>query len=102
MKMPHNRMLSTMIPMIALFAGGLAVGAVNADEPKPCAAKKFETKEVEAACKKGGQKGAKDMMKAVVKKAKAAGESMKCETCHKDLKAYDLKPDAQADLKKWL
>jgi hypothetical protein len=100
--MPHKRTFFTLFPMLALFAGGLAVGVVNADEPKPCAAKKFETKQVEAACKKGGQKAAKDMMKDVVKKAKAAGETMKCETCHTDLKAYDLKPDAQASLKKWL
>lgn len=100
--MPHKRIFSTMFPMVALFAGGLAVGAVNADEPKPCVAKSFETKQVEAACKKGGQKAAKDMMKAVVKKAKAAGETMKCDTCHKDLKAYDLKDGALADLKKWL
>jgi hypothetical protein len=100
--MPHKRMLTTLVPMIALFAGGLAVGVVSADEAKPCAAKKFDTKEVEAACKKGGQKAAKAMMKDVVKKAKAAGEKMKCETCHKDLKAYDLTPNALEDLKKWL
>jgi hypothetical protein len=100
--MSHKRMFSTLVPMIALFAGGLAVGAVNADEPKPCVAKKFETKEVEAACKKGGQKAAKDMMKQVVKKAKAGGEKMKCDTCHEDLKVYDLKPGALEGLKKWL
>lgn len=100
--MPIRRMFQILLPVTALFVGGLAVGLANADDPKPCLTKSFKTKQVEAACKKGGQKAAKDLMKTAVKKAKAAGESVKCSTCHEDLKSFDLKNGAVDGLKKWL
>lgn len=40
-------------------------------------------------------------MKTIVEKAKAAGEKIKCTSCHTDQKHYELKDNALADLKKW-
>lgn len=71
----------------------------NADDPKPCQLE-LKTKQVKAACKKGGQKEAKAMMKNVVKKGKAAGdEKMNCKSCHNSLKTYELTADAHKKLK---
>ncbi len=84
----------------------LGDGAAQAAEPeakvKPCIATKFSTKEVEKACKEGGQKAAKKLMKKVVKAAKAKGEKMNCKSCHSDLKTFKLKDGASAQLKKLL
>jgi len=89
-----------------LLAGGLLSQTALAEDPAaptPCAAKSFKIGKVEAACKKGGQAEAKKMMKAAVKKAKAAGESMTCKTCHSSLKTYALTgDDPVGQLKKWL
>ncbi|RMG96449.1 MAG: hypothetical protein D6705_11230 [Deltaproteobacteria bacterium] len=86
------------------FAVGLGAGTARADdaEAKPCSHKTFKTKQVEAACKSGGQKAAKSLMKKVVKKAKAAGEKINCKTCHTSLKTFEYKPEAVEALKKWL
>lgn len=94
---------SFVVLLSALLVGGLVSGTAAADDPKPCLAKKFEIKKVEAACKSGGQDKVKTMMKAAVKKAKAAGESMTCKSCHNSLKTYDIKgDDPVGDIKKWL
>ena len=106
MKLLTLRALS--ISCFALIAGAgltLATSANATEAPaavKPCTTKKFATKEVEAACKKGGVKEAKKIMKAVVKKSKAAGEGLKCKDCHTSVKTFELKPDAVEKLKKLL
>lgn len=93
----------------ALFAAGLVASRANAaedgDAPKPCVAKSFKISKVGAACESGGQAAVKKMMKAAVKKAKAAGvtEGMKCKDCHTDLKKFGLKgEDPVGAIKKWL
>ena len=101
-------MRTTAIPLVlALAAGlGLAAGSARAHgddgAPQPCTTKSFKTKQVEQACKTGGRKAAKDLMKKVVKKAKAAGEKINCKTCHTSLKTFEYKPEAVEALKKWL
>ncbi len=90
-----------------LFAAGagLVAGSAVAHEdeaPAPCTTKSFKTKQVEKACKAGGRKAAKTLMKKVVKKAKAAGEKVNCKTCHTSLKTFEYKPEAVDLLKKWL
>ena len=90
----------TVIALVgALFGASAPAGA----DDNPCTASRFEFKEVEKACKEGGRVAAKKMMNAVVKKAKEAGEQMNCKTCHNDVKdKFDLKPNANADFKRWL
>lgn len=86
-----------------LLMGGLVSQTASADDPKPCVAKSFKIAKVKAACKDGGQAKAKAMMKKAVKKAKAAGESMTCKTCHSSLKTFELTGDDPVGmLKKWL
>ena len=89
----------------AVFAAGLGLSlgtSAHAGEEDPCQAKSFAVAQVERACKSGGRKAAKAMMKKAVKKAKEAGEKMTCKTCHGDLKTFSLTDNAVADLKKWL
>ncbi len=64
-----------------------------------CRATSFEFDEVKAACDEGGVKGAKDLMKEYVKKAKAAGNRVKCSSCHDNTKTYTLADNAVADLR---
>ena len=96
---------TTIFSVLALAAGlGLAAGSARTDDgaPQPCTTKSFKTKQVEQACKTGGRKAAKALMKKVVKKAKAAGEKVNCKTCHTSLKTFEYKPEAVEALKKWL
>ena len=84
---------------------GVSLGAHADEKPeaaKPCTTKKFATPQVEKACKEGGQPAAKKMMKALVKKAKAKGEKIKCKSCHKNIKDYALTDDGVDLLKKML
>ncbi len=99
------RLLSSALALSAVAAGGMFVGVSSAHadgETVACTAKKFETKQVEAACKKDGRTGAKALMKDVVKAQKAAGNDINCKTCHESLKTFDLKTNAVPDLKKYL
>jgi hypothetical protein len=57
---------------------------------------------VASACKSGGRKSAKAVMKGAVSKAKAAGTDLKCTSCHEDTKDFHLKSNAVGDLKNWL
>ena len=68
----------------------------------PCKTTNFRFSAVKSACSKGGQPAAKQLMKQVVSKAKAAGENMKCTTCHSSVKTYALKSTAVRELKQWL
>lgn len=86
-----------------LVAGiGFGVGSAAHADDDPCQATSFAIAKVGAACKTGGRKAAKAVMKTAVKKAKAAGETMNCKTCHKDLKSFSLTDNAVTDLKKWM
>jgi hypothetical protein len=94
---------------LVLASAIVAAGAYGALAPstayagdEACTTKKFHYAAVEKACKEGGRKAAKDVMKAAVKKAKAAGKDIKCKDCHKDLKSYELKDNAVDDLKPWI
>ncbi len=68
----------------------------------PCQTKNFHFSAVSSACKSGGRKAAKNLMRGVVKKAKDAGQSVQCNSCHEDMKAFSLKGNAVGDLKQWL
>lgn len=79
------------------------VGALTVAKMAPthaadaCARKSFQTALVKDACQKGGQAGAKDAMKAFMKKAKMKD----CKACHSKLApAYELKTDGLATFKK--
>lgn len=81
------------------------MAAAEGDAPKPCVGSSFKISKVGAACESGGQAAAKKIMKAAVKKAKAAGvtDGMKCKDCHEDFKTYKLKGDDPVGaIKKWL
>ena len=101
-----HRAFPATVLFAALAVGGAAMGvsttAAAGDEPEPCTTKKFNFKDVEKACKAGGRKAAKKFMKDIVKKAKAAGEKIKCTSCHNDTKSYANTPTAVADFRKWL
>ncbi len=73
--------------------------AASATGDKPCRADSFEFPEVEAACNEGGVKAAKSLMKDLVKKGKAAGQSLKCSSCHDNTKDYTLADNAVSDLR---
>ena len=85
-----------LVATIALLVGVYIVSSSNthsafaADDPKPCLSKSFTYKKVEEACKAGGQKAAKKLMKSFVKKAKAAGDenASNCLNCHEDFKTF--------------
>lgn len=81
--------------------GAVAPGVAHAED-EACTTKKFHYPAVKKACKEGGRKAAKDLMKGAVKKAKAAGKDIKCKGCHEDLKSYELKDNAVDDLKPWI
>lgn len=96
----HSR-IPTMLLLGAMFVAGLSMSA-SAEPPKPCINPNSEFAQVKAACAKGGQDEAKKMMKALVDKQKAAGNEIKCNGCHENLKDYKLKSNGKADLKKYL
>lgn len=79
---------------LSLIIGGVTFGSMsapNADTPAPaCVTKEFKTKMVKAACAKGGQKAAKEAMKAWNKEKKIKS----CNQCHSKLAPnYELKKD---------
>jgi hypothetical protein len=89
--------------IIASVTSVVAAIALAAFAPSPvdaadaCSHAKFETKMVADACKKGGQKEAKAVMKAFMKEKKLKS----CNQCHSKLApSYDLKADGLAQFKK--
>ncbi|HEX4478040.1 MAG TPA: hypothetical protein VH142_23290 [Polyangiaceae bacterium] len=92
--------------LAAALAGGAAVGvfapAVAHAGDDACTATKFHYPAVQNACKSGGRKAAKDLMKASVKKMKADGKDVKCTSCHEDAKEFKLKDNAVKDLKPYI
>ncbi len=89
-----------LIGLVFVFSGSTN-NATAAGDPKPCITKKFAFKDVEAACKAGGQKAAKKLMKSIVKKAKKAGDknASDCLNCHVDLKKFERTKKATEWLK---
>ena len=85
---------------VAAAVGAFAPKSALADDA--CTTKKFNYKAVAAACKDGGRKAAKEIMKGAVKKAKAAGKDVKCTSCHEDTKDFVLKSNAVDDLKPFI
>jgi hypothetical protein len=69
---------------------------------EPCQAAHFNFGAVSKACKDGGRKAVRAIMKNAVSKGKAAGTPLSCKSCHTDTTSYHLKPNAIADLKLWL
>lgn len=95
--------LTSLLAFSLLTASALGLAAprmAHADDA--CATKKFNYPAVAKACKDGGRKAAKDLMKGAVKKAKAAGKDVKCTSCHEDAKEFKLKSNAVDDLKPWI
>ena len=69
----------------------------SAETPAPCVHTEFKTELVKQACAKGGQKEAKDAMKAFMKEKKIKS----CNQCHAKLAPkYELKDDALAQFQK--
>lgn len=66
----------------------------SVDAAAACKSTKFETKLVADACKAGGQKAAKDKMKAWMKTAKKQKADIACASCHSKVGGdYPLKKD---------
>lgn len=70
--------------------------------PNACKAARFSVARVGAACATGGRTGAKGVMKDAIGKALAAGTTLRCSDCHAEQRDYTLKPNAVAQLEKWL
>jgi cytochrome c len=66
---------------------------------KPCLAETFQFDEVRAACDAGGARAAKKLMNQIVKRAKEAGNRLKCSSCHDNTKTYTLSDNAVDDLR---
>lgn len=73
----------------------------GADDNKCSIATKGDSP-VAKACADGGFKKAKQVMKELTKKAKAAGLKTECDDCHRDDETYDLADDARENFKKML
>ena len=86
---------------LSLIIGGLTFANMSTPEAQPkagdCVTKEFKTEMAKAACTKGGQKAAKEAMKAWNKEKKIKS----CNQCHAKLAPnYELKKDAVDQYKK--
>jgi hypothetical protein len=101
-----NRSRSVPTLVLAMAVGTAAAFGVFAPSVAKagddCTTKKFHYPAVEKACKDGGRKAVKEVMKGAVKKAKAAGKDVKCTSCHEDTKDFKLKDNAVDDLKPFI
>jgi hypothetical protein len=70
--------------------------------PDPCRATSFSVERVREACAAGGRASAKRVMKDAVTRAIAMSHSLGCDDCHLNQRDFTLKPNAVADLKRWL
>jgi hypothetical protein len=89
--------------LVATFLATLTFATVtgpgSADAAAPCKAKKIETKFLADACKAGGQKAAKDVMKKAMKDWKKKDANVSCASCHSKVGGdYPRKPNAMKDL----
>ncbi len=88
-----------LIAAISTLAGALAFATftTTADAQDACKRNDFKTEMVRDACKAGGQKAAKDVMK----KFNKDNNIKSCNQCHSKLApSYDLKPDGLEQFKK--
>lgn len=85
---------------ITTIIASLGIASLTASEAQavtPCVTTKFQTESVKAACAKGGQPAAKDMMKKFMKDAKLKS----CNACHQKLAPkYELKKDGLQQFQK--
>ncbi len=87
----------TSVTALVTMLGIAAMSGSDASAEDSCQQKEFKTEMVKSACSKGGQKAAKDAMKAFMKEKKIKS----CNQCHSKLApSYDLKPDALDQFKK--
>ena len=100
-----NKLLIGLLAATFAIVTFATIQSPEAQDSPPCARKTFKTKEIEAACKTGGQKAAKDAMKNFVKDIKKrkkddgdAAFTLTCDKCHKALKNdYPLKKNGLKD-----
>jgi hypothetical protein len=95
-----GRVVRTLLLVAAMAVTALAPSTGSAGSE--CDAKSLKHPKVAAACTAGGKKAINAMMKKLVKDQNAAGNAITCESCHKDLKTFARKDNAEADLKKYL
>jgi hypothetical protein len=85
---------------VTFIVGTLALATFSSPasaDGDACVRNDFKTELVKQACEKGGQKAAKDAMKAFMKEKKIKS----CNQCHTKLAPkYDLKPDALEQFQK--
>jgi predicted RecA/RadA family phage recombinase len=98
-------------PFTFVLLAGVAVAAMLAvavparadgEADGACTETKFDFPAVEKACKDGGRKAVKPLMKAAIKRARADGKDYKCNTCHEDQKSYKLKDGAVDKLRPYI
>ena len=98
-KLALAALTATLVATLSIVA---VTGASTADAAAPCKTKKFETKFLEDACKAGGQKAAKDLMKKEMKAWKKKDSSITCASCHSKVGGdYPKKKDALEKLQKF-
>jgi hypothetical protein len=89
-----------LLAIITTILGGLTFATLSASAETAgtaCIHTEFKTELVKQACEKGGQKQAKDAMKAFMKEKKIKS----CNQCHSKLAPkYELKTDALDQFKK--
>ncbi|HEY4057909.1 MAG TPA: hypothetical protein VGM39_14945 [Kofleriaceae bacterium] len=96
MKLPLIASLSTIAGAL-VFALVTSAAPAEVDAADACVHKDFKTELVKNACTKGGQKGAKDVMKAFMKEKKLKS----CNQCHSKLAPnYELKADGLEQFQK--
>jgi len=98
--------------MLRFFCGSLLAGlltvtlysATSRAADDKCTIATKDDNEVVKACKEGGIKKAKSVMKAMQKKGKEKGLKYECDECHKDESAgnWTLKDGAEDKFKKLL
>ena len=94
-------MLRTIIATVAC-AAFLTVVAAPSVQAADCKIAKDEKTEVGKACKDGGIKRAKAVMKAMVKAAKKADHKVDCDTCHANEEDWELTKDGKSKYKELL
>jgi hypothetical protein len=82
--------------------GASAPAAAAYSGSDPCKTQRFSVPQVREACASGGRRAAKNVMKNAIQRATAGGGSLRCTSCHDNQVDYRLKPDAVAQLRRWL
>lgn len=90
-KQPSVKTSAPAAPVASTYSGANA-----------CKTTHFSVARVRDACATGGRGAAKAVMRDAIGKALASGASLKCGNCHAEQQNYTLKPDAVAQLERWL